>query len=47
MIKLRRVVSFILAGMLVLGSAGMASAANHGPHPQPPKCVPASTPGCS
>jgi hypothetical protein len=44
---MRRVIGLLLAGMLLLGTAGFAAADNKGPNPQPPKCVPASTPGCS
>jgi hypothetical protein len=43
---MRRVVSLLLAGMLILSTAGVASADSFR-HPKPPKCVPASTPGCS
>jgi hypothetical protein len=43
---MRRVISLFLAGMLVLATAGVASADSFR-HPQPPKCTPASTPGCS
>jgi hypothetical protein len=34
-------------GVIAAATAPLASAANHGPNPQPPKCVPANTPGCS
>jgi hypothetical protein len=38
-----------VAAVALLAAVGMtpANAASNGPHPKPPKCVPASTPGCS
>jgi hypothetical protein len=44
----KRVAILIAAALVALGGfAPTALAAPHGPHPQPPKCTPASTPGCS
>jgi hypothetical protein len=43
---MRRVISLLLAGIMILTTAGVASADSFH-HPKPPKCVPANTPGCS
>lgn len=44
----RKITAVLLAaGLLVVMGASTASAGSKGPHPQPPKCVPANTPGCS
>jgi hypothetical protein len=46
---MRRLLSLVLALLFTLSIAGPALGAQRGggPHPQPPKCVPANTPGCS
>jgi hypothetical protein len=42
-----KLVVMMLGALLSLSIAGSAFAAQQGPKPQPPKCTPASTPGCS
>jgi|SwirhirootsSR2_FD_contig_31_17316035_length_530_multi_2_in_0_out_0_1 hypothetical protein len=42
-----KITALVLGVLLVLATAVPALADNQGPNPQPPKCVPASTPGCS
>ncbi len=43
----KKLLVLALSGLLALSAFGTAFADSKGPHPQPPKCVPASTPGCS
>lgn len=44
----RKITAVLLAaGLLVVMGATTASANSTGSHPQPPKCVPANTPGYS
>jgi hypothetical protein len=43
----KKIVVALLSSLLALSTIGTALADNKGPHPQPPKCTPASTPGCS
>jgi hypothetical protein len=43
----RKIFALILGMLLALSTVGAAFADNKGPNPDPPKCVPASTPGCS
>jgi hypothetical protein len=42
-----KIIALILGTLLALSTVGGAFADNKGPNPDPPKCVPASTPGCS
>ena len=44
---MRKLVLLLLTVLFVLASAAPALADNKGPNPKPPRCVPASTPGCS
>jgi hypothetical protein len=45
---MKRFVALLLTGLLLVSAAGSAFGKQTGqPHPQPPKCVPANTPGCS
>jgi hypothetical protein len=45
---MKRFVALLLTGLFLVSAAGPAFGKQTGqPHPQPPKCVPASTPGCS
>jgi hypothetical protein len=43
----KKIVAAILGALLALSAVGGAFADNKGSNPDPPKCVPASTPGCS
>jgi hypothetical protein len=43
----RKLLIGFLAAMLSASTIGSALGAQQGPNPQPPKCVPANTPGCS
>jgi hypothetical protein len=44
----RKLMVLVLGSLLALSTVGSVFAAQpHGPNPQPPKCVPANTPGCS
>ena len=42
-----RILAIILGALLTFAAAAPALADNKGPNPDPPKCTPASTPGCS
>ena len=47
-----KIIAVTLGAVLALSTVGAALAShgghgNKGPNPQPPKCAPASTPGCS
>jgi hypothetical protein len=44
---MKRFVALLLTGLFLVSAAGPAFAGQTGPNPQPPKCVPANTPGCS
>jgi hypothetical protein len=44
---MRKIALLLLTVLFLLAAAAPAFGDNKGPHPQPPKCVPASTPGCS
>jgi hypothetical protein len=43
----RKLIVLFLTSMVALTTVGTALADQRGPNPQPPKCVPANTPGCS
>jgi hypothetical protein len=42
-----KLTALVLGVLLALATIAPALADNQGPNPQPPKCTPASTPGCS
>jgi hypothetical protein len=45
---MKRFVALLLTGLFLVSAAGPAFGKQTGqPNPQPPKCVPANTPGCS
>jgi hypothetical protein len=43
----RKIVLCALAGTVFAGTTAALASQPGPPNPQPPKCVPASTPGCS
>jgi hypothetical protein len=44
----RRLVAVLMGALIALSTVGTAFADKpHGPNPQPPKCTPANSPGCS
>jgi hypothetical protein len=44
---MKRFVALLLTGLFLVSAAGPAFGKTGQPNPQPPKCVPANTPGCS